>query len=148
MTAVGACRVLYVAGPMTGLPDYNRPAFREATRLLELNGFTVLSPERDHGIPADQQQTAEWEDWMRADLRLVTRADGLALLDGWTRSRGAQLEVTVAQGLGISCLPVNDWAAIAAARTLAHRRSESPLMTSGGFVRLYLGDAVAATTED
>lgn len=39
----------YLAGPMTGLPEYNYPAFEKAEVLLAENGITVRSPHRiDH----------------------------------------------------------------------------------------------------
>ncbi len=35
---------LYIAGPMTGLPDFNYPAFEEARAQLESEGYAVLCP--------------------------------------------------------------------------------------------------------
>lgn len=34
----------YLSGPMTGLPDLNRPAFDAAARLLRGKGLTVYNP--------------------------------------------------------------------------------------------------------
>jgi hypothetical protein len=34
--------ILYIAGPMTGLPDYNYPAFEQARASLEAAGYRVL----------------------------------------------------------------------------------------------------------
>lgn len=40
----------YLAGPMSGLPDYNYPAFEEAKKFLEEEGIKVRSPhEINHG---------------------------------------------------------------------------------------------------
>ena len=39
-----AARRLYVAGPMTGLPDHNYPAFAEAAARLRAVGYEVESP--------------------------------------------------------------------------------------------------------
>ena len=36
--------IFYIAGPMTGLPGYNREAFMDAARLLRTCGHTVLNP--------------------------------------------------------------------------------------------------------
>lgn len=37
-------KVIYVAGPMTGLSELNRPAFMEAEKALTEAGFIVLNP--------------------------------------------------------------------------------------------------------
>lgn len=96
---------LYVAGPMTGLPDFNYPAFHGAAAVLRRNGFVVLNPAETAG--GDQTQTWEW--YLRHALRQVTESDGIATLDGWWRSRGARLEVHVATALGMPVEPVGHW---------------------------------------
>lgn len=84
---------LYIAGPMTGIEDFNRPAFFAAEAQLRAAGFNVLNPARH------QQSGLSWADYMRIDLVDVLNADGLALLSGWQRSKGARLEVRVAMAL-------------------------------------------------
>jgi nucleoside 2-deoxyribosyltransferase len=101
---------LYIAGPMTGLPEFNYPAFREAEARLSASGFDALNPinseqHNDTGKP----QTWDW--YLRHALRMVLEADGLALLDGWWRSRGATLEVHVARSLELPTEPVDHWIA-------------------------------------
>ena len=45
---------LYIAGPMTGYPEWNFPAFREAARELRMRDFEMVSPaemdEQDFGF--------------------------------------------------------------------------------------------------
>lgn len=96
---------LYLAGPMTGLPCYNRPAFREAAAQLRGRGYTVLNP-ADHTLPAGKDT---WANYMRVGLAQVLTADGVALLPGWSQSPGAQLEAHVAAGLGLPGHPWVDW---------------------------------------
>lgn len=99
---------LYIAGPMTGLPDFNYPAFRAAQVELEASGFAVLNP-----VDSEQHNTTgmpqRWDWYMRHALRMVLEADGIALLDDWTSSRGAQLEYRVATDLGIPRRPLRAW---------------------------------------
>jgi Domain of unknown function (DUF4406) len=103
--------ILYIAGPMTGLPDYNYPAFHAAEQRLIVAGFTVLNPAH-HQCEA---QTPTWHDWMRLGLRAVTNADGIALLPGWQRSRGTRAELAAAEAIGIAVKPVDEWVALGAA---------------------------------
>ena len=103
---------LYVAGPMTGLPEFNYPAFNEAAEQLMVKGFAVFNPvtaeERNPtpGIPQD------WDWYMRHALRMVLDSDGIALLPDWEKSKGATLEVVVANALGLTVRPVEEWLAV------------------------------------
>ena len=87
---------IYICGPMTGLPEFNYPAFNaEAKRLREL-GYHVENPaENEH--PADQT----WAGYMRAALRQMLTCDAVAVLDGWASSKDAKLELDVAEAVGI-----------------------------------------------
>jgi hypothetical protein len=89
---------------MSGLPEFNYPAFMSSARALRSAGYRVLNPAETQGQP-----DSTWEWWMRQALAQVLRAEGVALLDGWRDSRGARLEHTVATSLGIECHPVAHW---------------------------------------
>lgn len=87
---------IYLAGPMTGLPELNFPAFHaEAARLRKL-GYDVVNP-----AEINLDTGAKWEDCMRLDIRELITCGGLALLPGWHNSRGAALERKIADGLGM-----------------------------------------------
>ena len=87
---------LYIAGPMSNYPELNFPAFHaEAARLRAL-GFEIVNPAEINSDP-----TAEWLDCMRADIKQLVDCDGIALLPGWEQSRGANIEQTLARGLGL-----------------------------------------------
>lgn len=100
---------LYIAGPMSGLPHYNYPAFNRAEEELLAAGYTVLNPvdaEKDNPTPGQAQP---WDWYMRKALAMVLAADGIAVLDGWECSRGARLEVEVAHSLRMPVLPLRRW---------------------------------------
>lgn len=97
--------ILYIAGPMTGHDDYNRPAFHQAAAQLRAAGYHVISP-AETPQPAAH---AEWADWTRASLKRMLDADAVALLPGWQASRGANLEVHVAAKLGMDYRSVAYW---------------------------------------
>jgi hypothetical protein len=118
---------LYIAGPMTGLPDYNWPAFRLWTRRLRDVGYAVVSPVELVEQWRDQSKPFTRDDYHRA-MRDGFRAivghahiahdgfdegdgpvDGLAYLDGWNRSRGALAEVHVANMTGVEVGHVELW---------------------------------------
>lgn len=85
---------IYIAGPMTGLPDFNYPAFHaEAARLRAL-GYHVENP-------AENPKQPSWGKYMRQSLRQMLTCDTIALLPGWTGSRGATLERYVGQIVGL-----------------------------------------------
>lgn len=90
---------VYIAGPMTGLPDYNRLAFHDAADALHGLGHEPLNP-----AAIDLGGDAVWQDYMRATTRLLTQADAVCVLPGWEKSRGAYVEVLWARGCGIPVL--------------------------------------------
>jgi hypothetical protein len=89
--------ILYVAGPMTGLPDFNYPAFASAAAELRAAGYEVLSPHEVEGD--DGPGTRTWAWYMRTGISKLLRCDGVALLANWHNSRGAMLEKYVADHL-------------------------------------------------
>lgn len=86
---------IYIAGPMSGIEAMNYPAFNaEATRLRAL-GFEVENP-------AENPDQDSWEAYMRVALRQMLTCDTVAMLPGWIDSRGANLELNVAQKVGLT----------------------------------------------
>lgn len=97
--------ILYIAGPMTGIQDQNFPAFRDAAARLRAAGYGVLDPSRhDPNIPGYTHA-----DYLRLGIYDILNADGIVLLPGWDKSRGATLEQQVAEGIGIPADTVDGW---------------------------------------
>lgn len=95
---------LYVAGPMSGYPDANYPAFNEAAERLSGAGFEVLNP-----AVAVVGTEAHYTDFIREDLRMMLDCHGVAVLEGWWESVGARNEVQVAGILKMPVRPVAEW---------------------------------------
>jgi hypothetical protein len=95
---------LYVAGPMTGLPEFNRPAFFAAEASLRVVGYGVLNPARREPV-----EGKAWEDYLRDGLTDLLVCTGVALLPGWMDSRGARLEVSTAWALSFPVRTVDAW---------------------------------------
>ena len=95
----------YLAGPMSGLPQMNFPMFERVERLLRKQGYDMVSP-AELDSPEEQalamQSNGEWMshmtwgDFLARDVKIIADAvQGMILLPGWERSRGARLEATV-----------------------------------------------------
>lgn len=101
---------IYVAGPMTGLPEFNYPAFRDAATRLRAMGAEVEDPSTNVNPTPD-----DYHGWLRAGIAQLITCDAVALLPGWETSGGARLEVIVGATLGLRVAPLAEWIAEAAA---------------------------------
>ncbi len=98
---------VFLSGPMTGLPDWNRWTFDVVRRGCELRGaLFVFDPARH--APREGERVFAHETYMLGTLHELTRtckggaAYGLVLmLPGWEESAGARLEHKVALECGI-----------------------------------------------
>lgn len=96
-------RRIYVTGPISGLPERNRPVFNaEAARLRRL-GFDVVNPAELNPGP-----TKIWHDCMRTNLTELLTCDTLALLPGWQAEGEAHLEVHLAHRVGMAIVDATD----------------------------------------
>lgn len=104
-------RVIYIAGPMSGHPLYNFPAFDEARDRLREQGYEVVSPadlDRSVGFdPANNVVTKAFLDSaMERDICAIMRVDCMVMLPGWQHSTGARAEYALARWRHI---PVYQW---------------------------------------
>ena len=92
----------YLSGPMSGLPGNNLAQFAAVARSMRDAGIDVVNPGEVKlaGAPT-------WLDFMRADLALLLGCDGIVMLPGWQRSRGARIEHELARGLGLWVMEAN-----------------------------------------
>jgi hypothetical protein len=90
---------LYIAGPMTGLPLLNFPAFHSAARQWRDLGHEVINPAELCPDPA-----MEWHQCMRKDIAALVTCDAIVMLPGWQKSKGATLEHHIAERLGMTIL--------------------------------------------
>lgn len=89
-------RRVYISGPMSNMPEHNFPAFNaEAARLRDL-GYDVVNP-----VDVNPDPGTPWHECLRRDLQAMLTCDTIALLPGWQRSEGANLELHVAHRVGI-----------------------------------------------
>jgi hypothetical protein len=87
---------------MTGHDDLNFPAFFKAEDELVMMGHEVINPAR-----INPDILADWLDCMRADIKQLVDCDGVYMLEGWRKSKGASLEWYIAVQLGMKVLNAN-----------------------------------------
>jgi len=97
---------VYIAGPMTGYPLWNFPAFDEAAEYLRACGYEVVNPaDLDRAVGFDETAEIAPPGFLRGalkrDLAAICECDAVAVLEGWRLSRGAMLEVLLANRLGL-----------------------------------------------
>jgi hypothetical protein len=102
---------VYIAGPMSGYPEFNFPAFFAAQKNFEDHGWKVWNPaakDSESAVQADQSFATgdnkalvangwDWVDAFEWDCSKVLRSDAIFLLPGWEKSTGARAEWAVAQ---------------------------------------------------
>ncbi|WP_312227582.1 DUF4406 domain-containing protein [Pseudescherichia sp.] len=88
---------IYIAGPMSGLSDYNRPAFWFMDMTLSAKGHTVLNPA---SLPDGLTQPQ----YMDICLAMLRCAEAIYLLRGWEESAGAVAEKALAEKLQLEII--------------------------------------------
>lgn len=102
---------LYLAGPMTGIPQFNFPAFHAAAIALRAKGFDIVSPAEldSESVKAEAMKSPDgkageagavggetWGDMLARDVKIIAdTVDGVIFLPYWYKSRGARLEAFV-----------------------------------------------------
>lgn len=106
---------IYLSGPMTGKPNYNRELFNEVAEALTEGGWAVFNPAAnelelfgsyeacDKALVEDRQEALRM--LLRADLEYITQwAEAIAMLPGWETSLGARAEHATAVALGLQII--------------------------------------------
>ena len=83
---MGNRKVIYIAGPITGVKRYWE-AFEKAEDELLALGFIPLSPSRLPGGLTNAQ-------YARMNFASIDAADAVYFLPGWDGSKGAKLEMS------------------------------------------------------
>lgn len=98
--------IVYLSGPMTGLPDWNYPAFNEAAEKLRAQGHRVYNPAQfEHdGAMEDFPLRSAFAEYSRF---ICMEADTIVLLPGWEKSPGANVELSLARICGLEVREYN-----------------------------------------
>lgn len=85
---------IYIAGPMSGLINFNRMSFAIAERRLNQLGYQVINPAC---LPLGWQ----YSDYTTVTLAMLSVCDEIVFLPGSLKSKGAQIELDYAIKHGI-----------------------------------------------
>lgn len=94
---------LYIAGPVSGMPDRNQAAFEEAAKALVDAGHAVSVPTRF------VHPSTKHDDAMQICLAELLRCQAVALLPGFNRSAGCLAEIMAALSCGMQIRRWEDW---------------------------------------
>lgn len=107
--SVRTVRVVYLSGPMRGLPDWNRDAFMDAEALWKARGWRVFNPHRlaavmgyapgSYADGSDADRQAQLRHVIHCDFAHILASDAVVLLPDWEKSKGCTMEVALAQFL-------------------------------------------------
>ncbi|HZR77352.1 DUF4406 domain-containing protein [Bradyrhizobium sp.] len=89
---------VYIAGPMRGRVDLNKPAFAKAANRFRLEHHQVFNPASANieGMPL--------RGIMAYVLGQLCECDAIAMLPGWWRSGGARIEWLLAKYLKLKVI--------------------------------------------
>jgi hypothetical protein len=93
---------LYLCGPITSDDQY-QAKFLNAEQELYEAGFYPVNP------TACIQAGTDWNQAMKQAIPLMLQCSGVALLDRWEESKGAQIEARLAGELGIPVKLIREW---------------------------------------
>jgi hypothetical protein len=95
---------VYISGQISGLPiEKAKRIFDKAETALWASGYTPVNPMKE--VPYNEKY--EWEDYMKADIKLLMDCEGICMLPNWRLSRGAIVEHNLGCTLGMKVIYSN-----------------------------------------
>lgn len=103
-------QLVYICGPITNMPDFNRPLFAKVEQALIDNNFGPINPHNlcTHHVKELQGEEL-WQACMKTVIAELVKCDVLLLLPDWQNSRGAKIERNLANDLGIPVKHLSDF---------------------------------------
>ena len=105
--------IVFISGPMSGLPNNNYPAFDAAAERLRSEGHSVVNPAESSRYMMRMLQppvatntyasleSPTWFDYMGIALSALQAVDAFLQLPGWQNSYGARIEALVAEKMSL-----------------------------------------------
>lgn len=84
---------LYLSGPITGVENYKQAFMEAEQKLLSLDDdIKIVNPAKW------EYPDYKWADYMILGIDELRFSDGIVMLPGWEKSKGAQIELLFAEG--------------------------------------------------
>lgn len=95
-------KIIYVSGKYTDETKEKVSKNIELARQFSIKiwelGYTALCPHLNT-MNFEESRILKWEDYIKGDLFLIDRCDGIFMLPNWSKSKGAKLELKHAMKL-------------------------------------------------
>lgn len=89
-------RKIYISGKISGIENEAPELFSAAEKELQKKGFETVNP-----MTLNHEHDKSWNSYMKEDIKALCDCDEIFMLSNWTSSRGAIIEHTIANYLGI-----------------------------------------------
>jgi hypothetical protein len=106
-------RRFYISGPITGRLNNNAAEFNAAALLLQNLGHEYVNPlDLDVTEPVEgiEGYNEAYFKVLRRDVRHLMDCDGVVVLEDWTKSKGAVIEIIIANHLRMPVYRIVDGA--------------------------------------
>ena len=98
-------KTIYLSGKMSGLEkSVYEKNFQQAELFYRACGYDVVNPCNLSAIVLERKPNADYEDFMKEDLKALSGCTHIAMLEGWQNSPGARREKAEAKRLGLEIM--------------------------------------------
>lgn len=94
-------KTAFISGPMTGYPDYNHYTFKKAEKALKNIFSEVINPAKEEDLNNSGSPNHDRGFYLKRSLKEVMKSDVIVMLKNWQLSKGARLELHVAESLDL-----------------------------------------------
>lgn len=102
-------KLIYVAGPITAMPNENREEFDRVSKLLRSMGHEVINPhELCAEIPKEGNPELVWLHCLKRCLPELAKCDKVVMLEGFKNSIGSMVEFTSALMRGMDVVMMSE----------------------------------------
>lgn len=92
-------KTVYISGKITGMESDAEIIFSKAEDSLKKEYMAVVNP-----MKLNHSHDKKWESYMRVCIKALCDCDSIYLLENYSESRGALMELAVAKDLGLEII--------------------------------------------